>query len=504
MGCAGSKAETESNVVSAPSAIEKGMPPLPQTQEVSSALEVDDVKPELPAVAPDAPEVALAKLQTISSSYYYSVDGLLASVESGAIAALKGRWLCELHEEGGQLQQRQDMPAEAFWTPAELRTVATALGENYGVLFVALSTKWLSSEHPDPDGFHLDIVAEVAKLYLGMAGEQQESPLVRAFSDLGIDPDFALFWSYPSLPQPPLSADESALCKTGVDASKVWFGHSKSVCWMQSELPAGFGGGAYDRSGWCIVEAAISALLKPGHHPRRLDLARRTEEAMAWCYGSDEWAAEACLDGVCTGQRLPLPKPERLQSELETEKVFAEQADLTVASELYRSYFAAVAGKLDHMDQSRLGWGEAEVELLSQVLPQFSQLKSIDLSSNTLGAAGIIQILQANGTPGGSLAECNVRNNNLDDESTTMLAKVGTERRIMLFGLKHGQTAASFQGERLGPLDAILLASDLGVSDSLTKLDLSLNMLCGVDEEGEGEHTTDGLVAISETLKVTV
>ena len=79
-----------------------------------------------------------------------------------------------------------------------------------------------------------------------------------------------------------------------------------------------------------------------------------------------------------------------------------------------------------------------------------------------------------------SLTECNVRDNNLDDESAAMLAKVGTERRIMLFGLKHGQTTASFQGERLGPLDGILLASDLAVSDSLTECNLNNNRLGAV------------------------
>ena len=66
------------------------------------------------------------------------------------------------------------------------------------------------------------------------------------------------------------------------------------------------------------------------------------------------------------------------------------------------------------------------------------------------------------------LTECNVRGNNLNTESATALAKVATEKRVMLFGIKHDQTEADFKGQSLGPVDAILIASDLSVSSSLT------------------------------------
>ena len=106
-------------------------------------------------VKPEGAAAALAKLKAIGSSQYFDLDGLLASVESGAIAPLHGRWVVELHDEGGQLTRRQDMPAEAFWTPSELRSVATKLGDSFGVLFVALSHHWLSKDHADPEGYHL-------------------------------------------------------------------------------------------------------------------------------------------------------------------------------------------------------------------------------------------------------------------------------------------------------------------------------------------------------------
>ena len=49
-----------------------------------------------------------------------------------------------LWREGKRIEKRQEMPLEAFWSAAELRATATALGEDYGLLFVVLSYRWLT------------------------------------------------------------------------------------------------------------------------------------------------------------------------------------------------------------------------------------------------------------------------------------------------------------------------------------------------------------------------
>ena len=105
----------------------------------------------------------------VAPNPYFDVETLLASVESGAIAAVKGTWLVGLHKRGGRLSRRQDLPPEAFWSADELKRVARALGDDFGVLFVALSYRWLTKEHPD--GVHLGVVAPVAELYLNLRGE---------------------------------------------------------------------------------------------------------------------------------------------------------------------------------------------------------------------------------------------------------------------------------------------------------------------------------------------
>ena len=75
---------------------------------------------------------------------HFGTDALLESVASGAIAPLRGQWLVELEARGGRLVRRQDLPPEAFFSIGELRRLVKALGDDYGLLFVALSYRWLS------------------------------------------------------------------------------------------------------------------------------------------------------------------------------------------------------------------------------------------------------------------------------------------------------------------------------------------------------------------------
>ena len=61
-------------------------------------------------------------------------------------------------------------------------------------------------DHPDPDGFHLAIVARAAEMYLDTSyldgfpypEPVPRSPLGEQFVTKGLgEPDFALFWDFP-------------------------------------------------------------------------------------------------------------------------------------------------------------------------------------------------------------------------------------------------------------------------------------------------------------------
>ncbi|EOD23708.1 hypothetical protein EMIHUDRAFT_254895 [Emiliania huxleyi CCMP1516] len=82
-----------------------------------------------------------------------------------------------------------------------------------------------------------------------------------------------------------------------------------------------------------------------------------------------------------------------------------------------------------------------------------------------------------------SLTAANLLCNNLDKESATMLATVAKEKKISLCGIGLEQTSADFRGQGLEPNDSILIASDLGVRASLTKLNVRYNYNLG--EEGK-------------------
>ena len=92
---------------------------------------------------------------TRSDAPYAGYDALLRSVECGAVAPLRGSWLLALKERGGRLARRQDLPPEAFWSAAELRSIVDAAKRHFGDdveaghaalghLFNALSYRWLA------------------------------------------------------------------------------------------------------------------------------------------------------------------------------------------------------------------------------------------------------------------------------------------------------------------------------------------------------------------------
>lgn len=90
----------------------------------------------------------------------------------------------------------------------------------------------------------------------------------------------------------------------------------------------------------------------------------------------------------------------------------------------------------------------------------------IEVSDALTEAAEVVAEVAAEVTA--VMTECNVCGNRIDTESARALAKVATEKRIMLFGIKHDQKEANFNNHGLGPVDAILIASDLMVSAEVT------------------------------------
>ena len=353
---------------------------------------------------------------------YFDPEALLESIANGSIALVRGRWLVAHAEAGGKLMRRQDLPSEAFFTVDELRKLVAALGDDWGLLFVAISYRWLTAIHPDPDAFHLNIVAMVAKRYLKPDAQPVPypvgqygygSPLVTAFRCAGFaadQADFGLMWDFMSLHQKPVDGgertpEEARLFTLGLESLPIWYGHAETVMWMQPELPEGFGermaelglAETYEGSGWCFVESSVSSGAK--HGDRRLNLALRTEEAMGHAYGG--YIPEFCLNRVCSANRQPPRDPDWVANELRTTKKFTGKGDVPVVEKLYRDYFEGVASTATILNFSALEWGGVEAAMLASVLPRYVSLARLDISWNHVGSDGaqrLSEVLKTNST----------------------------------------------------------------------------------------------------------
>jgi hypothetical protein len=350
----------------------------------------------------------------------------------------------------------------------------------FGALFVALSYRWLTREHPDPDGFHLGIVAAVLRLYFGGGNYPgaENSPLTAAYEAAGLDwkeaSDCAVFWDFPSLHQPPRTAVHDRLFKAGLRASNIWYGHAKTVCWMQSELPDGFAGVPYEDSGWCFVEAAISAGVKAGGS--RLDLGKRTREAMEYAYTHNGDNLANKLTSVCAGKRPPPFLPAEVKTLLETAKTFTNSSDTAVVAELYQRYFETVSGSATELVFREVHWGDDEAEKLVEALPAFTSVATLDLSSNEIGPRGA-EALAAGVAVSGSLTSLNLWSNSIGDDGASAIGSALKESKVSQ--LKE----LSIGCNGIGPNGAKAIAAFCAVTTSATRLDVSWNNL---DRGGNG------------------
>ena len=110
-----------------------------------------------------------------------------------------------------------------------------------------------------------------------------------------------------------------------------------------------------------------------------------------------------------------------------------------------------------------------------------SKLQRLDIRANGItgkGAASVAAYLAVTA----SLTVTDMRYNELDTESATMLANIAKEKMISLCGITPEQTEADFTPDKnnynvMQPADAILLTADLAVRGSLTQV-LACVSLC--------------------------
>ena len=307
---------------------------------------------------------------------YTTAEGLVPAVQSGALAPLRSSYLKHLVESGEALQKRQDLPEAAFWDVAAFKRLTE---EVCMFSIFALSYRWLTAEHPDPDSFHLSKVVAFLEVHKAFAEE------VGANVD-----DCAVFWDFGSLFQPERTPDQKVLFREGLRASNVWYGSAFTTVLIQSHLPPGFTATPYTQSGWCFVEATTSSVTKAS--ATRYDVG-----ALELDSAGNLIIDEDCETAMwrCMGRRCVPLRSDVVRHLLFTEKKFTTDADKEVVADLYESFFNDVAGSCAGLFFSGLHWTDKEIRDLASSLQFFEKLEMLNLVGNKITDEGAVALADA-------------------------------------------------------------------------------------------------------------
>ena len=303
---------------------------------------------------------------------YTTAEGLVPAVQSGALAPLRSSFLKRLVESGEALQKRQDLPEAAFWDVTAFQRLTESKGCVFSIF--ALSYRWLTAEHPDPDGFHLSKVVaflEVHKAFVKQMGTNVD--------------DCAVFWDFGSLFQPERTHHQKALFREGLRASNVWYGSYHTTVLIQSHLPPGFTATPYSQSGWCFVEATISSVIK-------MSITRYDTGALELDGAGNLVMDEDCVTVMqrCMGRRCVPLRPDVVRHLLHTEKKFTTDADKAVVAELYERFFNDVASSCTELLFGALDWTDKEIRDLADSLQFFEKLEALWLGGNRISDEGAV------------------------------------------------------------------------------------------------------------------
>ena len=143
---------------------------------------------------------------------------------------------------------------------------------------------------------------------------------------------------------------------------------------LQPQLPPGFQGPAYERSGWCFVEACATTSLRISHVKHGMCLAgavgffRWTQSSVCLmfcfhvkaCISSAIKPSHRRLDlsllddhnvlSACMKGRLPPMTPDRVEFELVNNKEFTNKSDVNKVAKLYKNFFDIVSSSVTSLD----------------------------------------------------------------------------------------------------------------------------------------------------------
>lgn len=304
-------------------------------------------------------------------------------LRSGALKIVDARWLLG-QPKAYIIQRHQDLPEEAFVHPD---TAADLYSRSRGL--IVLSCPWLSKSHPDPTGFHMQIL----RLYL--------SKHVDAFSLPDLE-DFGIFWDFASLPQNGASGtrsrSEQEAFRTGLGAINLLYGSRRTTVVQLTAMPEE---GSYAQQlnllpywerGWCLFEATISNIQKGRR--QLLDLGLEAVNRRLAEKGSDWWSVQEAAGA----KRAPLVMPARMRVKLANATFTNGKADYSLVQRKYEDFFEYVTCTLDAITLRKLvegqDWDEQEMEGVIECLPAFPKATRVALGGHCITDSTLLRVMQ--------------------------------------------------------------------------------------------------------------
>lgn len=317
-------------------------------------------------------------------------DRLEPLLRSGAVTLVDAAWIAEQSSRGGRILPRQEMPPTAFIGLNELKAVGCPHG---GLPVVVVSCPYLTPGHPDPTGHWLAQIAAVLKV-LCASGQR-----------------YGVFWDFMCVyhgiaclqERAKRSEEEGALYTQAVNNMWLLYSHDGTTvlqltrqpdnypaAWQQ-QLPASANTAPYKGRGWCWLESAWAGLTK--ELCRTLDVGKLERAVLEGGALDRKQLVEICTRGAA---RRPPPTPKAFALEVDN-RAYGSKDDRTLVQQLYSKSLSEVFGSVAKLDYDALGWGDAEIEALVEVLTTgcFTCLESLRLRNNDISDAGMHKLAEA-------------------------------------------------------------------------------------------------------------
>mmetsp|Transcript_14565 Transcript_14565/g.41740 ORF Transcript_14565/g.41740 Transcript_14565/m.41740 type:complete len:802 (-) Transcript_14565:92-2497(-) len=273
-----------------------------------------------------------------------------SALEDRDTVLVRGDWVLGLAIGGGKLPRRQELPEGATVPPSRLTSQDK---------IVAISCRWLTKEHPDPDGVQLQTVGRV----------------LWHFTKYWEGANVAIFIDWCSLYQEPRSMSEKAAFQRSLRNIHMWYAHQDISLWMITGTSDRPDATSYGDRGWPTFEQALAGLITPA--------------SMVLDLGKLDDTCEDFLSTVrtCAAKRPAPADPESFYQTLLTKR-FSHASDRALVEEKYQEAFQAVLIEATRLYYSTLGWNDGEIVKLSVSLPRCSRLTALELSDNRITPDG--------------------------------------------------------------------------------------------------------------------